>query len=345
MATVLPVSAHCPGIVDGSEAYAAQSGIGTAAPMQTSSVSALESPGAPRAALYSAVGVGLWKSPTPPRRIVGPPSSPPPPVHMKPMRGERRVCSGIRSVRSAKSESTARLYGGAPLKRATSSRVPYVSCRPPVRQESARYTAPFHAVPPSTTGAKTREKLAGLSAARALSDGNTNVPSWFGVWFWSRPVPLNTPPPRSVRVPPVGGRPRGLTRVGCCESHRPSSRSVSVWASDAFQSNRRNATALSVVRSSERPWTCAGAPLAAASARNREAESGLTPSRVKVRGSAEASDGSACPRQRPCSAPNTNSLFRTIGPPIPPLSWFWVYPCPNGDVVTCPQASERSRSV
>src|SRR3989475_8964771 len=51
-----------------------------------------------------------------------------------------------------------------------------------------------------------------------------------------------TPPPRSVRVPPVGGRPRGLTRVGCCESHRPSSRSVSVWASETFQSNRRNAT-------------------------------------------------------------------------------------------------------
>src|SRR5213079_478598 len=154
-----------------------------------------------------------------------------------------------------------------------------------------------------------------------------------------------TPPPRSVRVPPVGGRPRGLTRVGCCESHRPSNRSVSVWASETFQSNRRNATALSVVRLSERPWTCAGAPLAAASARNREAESGLTPSRARVRGSAEASDGSACPRQRPCSAPNTNSLLRTIGPPIPPLSWFWVYPCPNGDVVTCPQARERSRSV
>src|SRR5437773_4992342 len=62
-----------------------------------------------------------------------------------------------------------------------------------------------------------------------------------------------TPPPRSVRVPPVGGRPRGLTRVGCCESHRPSNRSVSVWASETFQSNRRNATALSVVRLSERP--------------------------------------------------------------------------------------------
>src|SRR6266576_1623892 len=108
-----------------------------------------------------------------------------------------------------------------------------------------------------------------------------------------------TPPPRSVRVPPVGGRPRGLTRVGCCESHRPSSRSVSVWASETFQSNRRNATVLSVVRSSERPWTCAGAPLAAASARNREAESGLTPSRASVRGSAEASAGNACPRQRP----------------------------------------------
>src|SRR3989441_8678116 len=117
MATVLPVSAHCPGIVDGSEAYAAQFGLGTAAPMQTSSVSALESPGAPRAALYSAVGVGLWKSPTPPRRIVGPPSSPPPPVHMKPMRGERRGWSRNRSGRSAKRGSPARLLGGAPPER------------------------------------------------------------------------------------------------------------------------------------------------------------------------------------------------------------------------------------
>src|SRR2546429_8496347 len=73
--------------------------------MQTSSVSALESPGAPRAALYSAVGVGLWKSPTPPRRIVGPPSSPPPPVHMKPMPGERRVMSRHRTDHSARSET------------------------------------------------------------------------------------------------------------------------------------------------------------------------------------------------------------------------------------------------
>src|SRR5438034_5984294 len=81
-----------------------------------------------------------------------------------------------------------------------------------------------------------------------------------------------TPPPRSVRVPPVGGRPRGLTRVGCCESHRPSNRSVSVWASETFQSNRRNATALSVVRLSERPWTCAGAPLAAARSEEHTSE-------------------------------------------------------------------------
>src|SRR2546428_3439281 len=111
MATVLPVSAHWPGIVDGSEAYAAQFGIGTADPMQTSSVSALESPGAPRAALYSAVGVGLWKSPTPPRRIVGPPSSPPPPVHMKPMRGERRMSSAVQAVLRAKRETTPQILG------------------------------------------------------------------------------------------------------------------------------------------------------------------------------------------------------------------------------------------
>src|SRR5947207_14474917 len=101
MATVLPVSAHCPGIVDGSEAYAAQFGIGTADPMQTSSVSALDSPGAPRAALYSAVGVGLWKSPTPPRRIVGPPPppSPPPPAHWNPIRGASGGGSGTRAGR------------------------------------------------------------------------------------------------------------------------------------------------------------------------------------------------------------------------------------------------------
>src|SRR3989441_12658235 len=117
MATELPVSAHCPGIVDGSEAYAAQSGIGTAAPMQTSSVSALESPGAPRAALYSAVGVGLWKSPTPPRRIVGPPSSPPPPGPLKPLRGERRAWPRIPAGRRAQTGSTARLLGGAPPER------------------------------------------------------------------------------------------------------------------------------------------------------------------------------------------------------------------------------------
>src|SRR5205814_9285683 len=143
MASVLPVSAHCPGIVAGSEAYAAQSGIGTADPMQTSSVSALESPGAPRAALYSAVGVGLWKSPTPPRRIVGSPLSPPPPVHMKPMRGERRVCAAIRSGRNAKGESTGRLWGGGAVKRVASSRGPHVRRRPPARHEAARDYAPF----------------------------------------------------------------------------------------------------------------------------------------------------------------------------------------------------------
>src|SRR5205814_8276665 len=106
MATVLPVSAHCPGIVDGSEAYAAQSGIGTADPMQTSSVSALDSPGAPRAALYSAVGVGLWKSPTPPRRIVGPPPPPPPPppAPRKPLPAERRAGPRLRAGRAPKGE-------------------------------------------------------------------------------------------------------------------------------------------------------------------------------------------------------------------------------------------------
>src|SRR5947207_10832566 len=110
MATVLPVSAHCPGIVDGSEAYAAQFGIGTADPMQTSSVSALDSPGAPRAALYSAVGVGLWKSPTPPRRIVGPPPrpSPPPPFPMHAMPGGAGGSPDMRRVRGARREAPRR---------------------------------------------------------------------------------------------------------------------------------------------------------------------------------------------------------------------------------------------
>src|SRR5438105_15828470 len=109
MATLLPVSAHCPGIVDGSEAYCSQSGVGTTDPTHTRSVSALESPGAPNAAPYSDVGVRLWKSPTPPRRLVGTPPSPPPPVHTNPMRGDNRRCAGIRSVRWPQSESPARL--------------------------------------------------------------------------------------------------------------------------------------------------------------------------------------------------------------------------------------------
>src|SRR3989442_2253641 len=101
--------------------------------MQTSSVSALESPGAPRAALYSAVGVGLWKSPTPPRRIVGPPSAPPPPVHMKPMRGERRGCFRIRAVCQAKREYTPRFLRGGPPQDADSGPMPYVRLRAHVR--------------------------------------------------------------------------------------------------------------------------------------------------------------------------------------------------------------------
>src|SRR5207253_8776347 len=95
---------------------------------------------------------------------------------------------------------------GGPLKRAGSSRVAYVGGAPRVGQESARDTGAFHAVPPWTRGAKTREKLAGLSAARAASDGKTNVPSWLGVWFWSRPVPLNRAPSLGRCAPPPGSQ-------------------------------------------------------------------------------------------------------------------------------------------
>src|SRR5438034_1271623 len=116
MATVLPVSAHCPGIMDGSEAYAAQFGIGTADPMQTSSVSALDSPGAPRAALYSAVGVGLWKSPTPPRRIVGAPPPPPPhpPAHQNPTPGGGPGRPGSQESSSLSSRPTLSTRCGSP---------------------------------------------------------------------------------------------------------------------------------------------------------------------------------------------------------------------------------------
>ena len=98
-----------------------------------------------------------------------------------------------------------------------------------------------------------------------------------------------------------------------------------------------------VLRSPETPESDMGAPLAAASAMNRAAESGLTPRRISVPASAVVREGSASPRQRPCSAPNTNSLFETIGPPMPPLSWFCVEPWPNAEVVSSPQARERSR--
>ena len=77
----------------------------------------------------------------------------------------------------------------------------------------------------------------------------------------------------------------------------------------------------------------------------RATESGLTPSRARVAASALESDVNPWARQRPCKAPNTNSLFAMIGPPMPPPSWFCVYPCPNGDAVGPPQARSLSRSV
>src|SRR2546428_1960614 len=124
--TAVAVSVHWVGIVDGSWPYSEQSGVGTAEPTQMSWVRALDSAGALSAAAYSAVGVRLRKSPTPPRRnVVCGPSDPSPEAQVKPRRGDTCTSLRIPSVRTPNSESTARLYSGAPLKPAASSRAPY----------------------------------------------------------------------------------------------------------------------------------------------------------------------------------------------------------------------------
>src|SRR6266404_4156045 len=138
-----------------------------------------------------------------------------------------------------------------------------------------------------------------------------------------------TPPPRVVRVPPVAGRARLPTRVGSWDSQLPSSRRVRVWTSLACQSSRSRPSVLFVALSPERPETVTGAPVALARVTKRAAESGLTPSHTSVPGSALTSEGKSWPRQRPCSATNPNSLLGTMGPPMPPPSWFCVMPWPN----------------
>ena len=91
--TALAVSVHCDGMADGSCRYADQSGVGTAAPIQTSCSSALDRPGAASAALYSPVGVRLRKSPTPPRTMVLAGPSEPASIQVNPRRGE--TCSSV----------------------------------------------------------------------------------------------------------------------------------------------------------------------------------------------------------------------------------------------------------
>src|SRR5947199_8883915 len=138
-------------------------------------VCALDSPGALSAAAYSAVGGRLRKTPTPPcRNVVCGPSDPSPQAQVKPRRGETCTSLGIRSVGAPNRESTARLYSGAPLNRAASSRAPYVSRKPPprpTRQVSPAYTALFHAVPGWTCGPTVRVNIAGLLGANAVSYG------------------------------------------------------------------------------------------------------------------------------------------------------------------------------
>src|SRR6185312_2655922 len=53
---------------------------------------------------------------------------------------------------------------------------------------------------------------------------------------------------------------------------------------------------------------------------------------------------SSLSRQRPCTAPKTNNLSLTIGPPIPPPNWFCVYAA-DSDESPAPQASDWSRNV
>src|SRR6266496_2256551 len=153
-----------------------------------------------------------------------------------------------------------------------------------------------------------------------------------------------TPPARSQRLPPVDGRASDLTRVGSSEFHRPSKRTISVCASARFQSIRSRAAVLSVPRSPRAAGTLTGTPVAASSVRKRAAESGLTPSRSSVAGSAVASDGRAWSFERTCSAPNRNSRSRTTGPPIPSPIWVCVYPWLNGDAVTPPQARSEEHT-
>src|SRR6184192_212936 len=122
--TALAVSVHCDGMADGSCRYADQSGVGTAAPIQTSCSSALDRPGAASAALYSPVGVRLRKSPAPPRTMVLAGPSEPATIHVNPTRGETCSSVGMYSVRRPNSESTVGLCAGAPLNRAVSTRAP-----------------------------------------------------------------------------------------------------------------------------------------------------------------------------------------------------------------------------
>src|SRR5258705_3863955 len=69
LAKTLPVlpSAHRDGIVDGSAAYADQSGVGTAAPTQVSCCSAPASPALSIAVPMEVAAGRPWKTPMPPR--------------------------------------------------------------------------------------------------------------------------------------------------------------------------------------------------------------------------------------------------------------------------------------
>src|SRR3982751_2674518 len=86
-------------------------------------------------------------------------------------------------------------------------------------------------------------------------------------------------------------------------------------------------------------------PAAVASERKRLTESGLTPKRDSVDGSAFPNEGTTSSRRLSCNAPKMKRWSLTIGPPNPPENWFCVYPCATGEGSLASTARSRSRRL
>src|SRR2546430_1200208 len=100
-------------------------------------------------------------------------------------------------------------------------------------------------------------------------------------------------PARCVRVPPVGEGAGGPGGGGSGEPQHPPTPTTRVGPPEGSKPSRSSATLLSVARSPGSAGSVMGTPVAPASARKRAAESGLTPSRSRLGGSADMSEGSA----------------------------------------------------